>query len=474
MLSKQAAARASYPYSAPWDSIERPDWTTTRATQLDWSSERIFLATAVLGALFIRLIVVAFVFRSVSAPTFDHNEFGWEMGWTARSIALGHGFSSPFLPITGPTALVPPLYPYLLAGIFKLFGIYSTASAVVVLTLNSLFSALTCIPVYFSLRNAANTRAARLAAIGWAIYPFAIYFSAGRVWDYALTGLLFASCFWAIQSLHLRTAWAWVGFGLLAGVAVLSNPSVLSLLPFLLLFAILKASRLGKRWLPKALLAVLACTAISAPWAIRNHRVLHTGLALRDGFWLEFYAGNNGDGSDSNAIWAHPASNDAEMQRYRTSGELTYMAQKRTLALDFVQHHPGFFVRVSTRRMIRFWTGYWSFSRAYLAREPLDVPNFFFCSTLTLLLLLGLFRWWQQDRAATLPYLLAIIVFPLPYYLTHSSMDYRQPIEPLILSLVIVGIFGLQDQPATTLVPTHSLLLADELQGENEPAVAVA
>ena len=472
MLTKQAAARSSRSTSVQWDCVQRPTWTRSQPISVGLSSQAIFLAATVLGALFIRLIVVAVVFRSVSAPTFDHNEFGWEMGWTARSIALGRGFSSPFLPITGPTALVPPLYPYLLAGVFKLFGIYSAASALVILTLNSLFSALTCIPVYFSLRKSANARVARLAAIGWAIYPFAIYFSAGRVWDYALTSLLFACCFWAIQSLHFRGAWAWVGFGLLAGATILSNPSVLSLLPFLLLFAILKARRIRRRWLPNALLAVLACAAISAPWAVRNHRILHTGLALRDGFWLEFYAGNNGDGSDSNAAWAHPASNPAEMQCYIASGELAYMSQKRSLALDFVQHHPRFFVEVSLRRMVRFWTGYWSFSRAYLAREPLDVPNFFFCTALTLLLLRGLFRWWQQDRAATLPYLLAVVVFPLPYYLTHSSMDYRQPIEPLILSLVIVGIFGLQEQPAD--VPAHSLRLARELQEEREPAVAAA
>jgi hypothetical protein len=63
----------------------------------------------------IRLIVAALVVPEVAANTFDHNAFGWEMGWTARSIFLGHGFTSPFLPLTGPTALVPPIYPYIVA-----------------------------------------------------------------------------------------------------------------------------------------------------------------------------------------------------------------------------------------------------------------------------------------------------------------------------------------------------------------------
>ena len=49
---------------------------------------------------------------------------------------------------TGPTAWEPPLYPFLIASVFRMFGIYSRASALVLLSLNSIFSALTCIPIF--------------------------------------------------------------------------------------------------------------------------------------------------------------------------------------------------------------------------------------------------------------------------------------------------------------------------------------
>src|ERR1700690_4284378 len=78
----------------------------------------------------------------------DHFGFGWEMGRIGRSIALGQGFSSPYEGHTGPTAWEPPLYPFLIAGVFKVFGIYTVASALVLLSVNSLFSALTCIPIF--------------------------------------------------------------------------------------------------------------------------------------------------------------------------------------------------------------------------------------------------------------------------------------------------------------------------------------
>jgi hypothetical protein len=33
-------------------------------------------------------------------------------------------------------------------------------------------------------------------------------------------------------------------------------------------------------------------------------------------------------------------------------------------------------------------------------------------------------------------------MFPLTYYVTHASPDYRQPIEPLIVVLGVVGVMG--------------------------------
>ncbi len=401
-----------------------------------------WLTATFLVALSIRMVVVAAGFADISAPSADHNLFGWEMGWTARSLALGQGFSSPFLPVTGPTALVPPLYPYLLAGIFKLFGIYTPEAAFTTLGLNALFSSLTCIPVFFFTRNALDSRAARIASFAWAIYPFAVYFSAGRVWDYALTSLLFSCCLVAAQKLHLRSPLAWLGFGALYGVTALSNPSIVSLLPVFLLIAIYKVWRVRGAWFRKGLLASVAFTAVCLPWMVHTDRAMHQRFFLRDGFWLEFYAGNDGNTFNSNDEAAHPASNPAEMQQYLALGETAYIAQKGVLAKAWVSHHKLFFAGLCVRRAVRFWTGFWSFGRAYLADQPFDLPNVPFCLFLTWAMLRGIRRWWRDAPGTLLPFLCAVVVFPLPYYLSHSSADYRQPIEPIIVLLVTVGLFG--------------------------------
>ena len=85
----------------------------------------------VLVALAIRLVVMGFLYPEQLDPERDHWRFGYENGRLARSIAEGRGFSSPLFEDTGPSAWMTPVYPYMIAGVFKVFGIYSTASAFV-------------------------------------------------------------------------------------------------------------------------------------------------------------------------------------------------------------------------------------------------------------------------------------------------------------------------------------------------------
>ncbi len=421
------------------------------------------LTLLVLCAFVLRAIVVAFVFRGVSAPTVDHERFGWEMGWSARSLAMGRGFGSPFLPLTGPTALVPPLFPFLLSLVFRIFGIYSAASALVILLLNSLFSALTCLPIYAVANSLGGERVARFSGWAWVAYPFAIYFSADRVWDYSLTCLLFTTCLWAATRLRHSGRWRrWLGFGVLYGITALSNPSILVMFPILLVVAIVPRHRLRIAWIGPALVAVLGLVVVLTPWLVRNARVMHALIPVRDGFWLECEAGNDGNTFESNDHLVHPASSDVELQRFVAMGEIAYFDRAKRLTLAFIQQHPVLFVRYSLHRFVSYWTGYWSFNPAYRQAEPTQIPNMFLTMALTCFMLRGARRKWREDREKVLPYLLLLVLFPLPYYLSHVAPDYRQPIEPVILMLVVVGVLGIkreaelpQDQPSS-----ESILMA--------------
>jgi 4-amino-4-deoxy-L-arabinose transferase-like glycosyltransferase len=289
------------------------------------------------------------------------------------------------------------------------------------------------------------------------------------VWDYALTGLLISVCFWWAQILHRHGIWSWVGFGAMCGVAALSNPSALSVLGPAGLIALHRLRHAAEPWLKHAGCAALAGFIVCSPWIVRNQRTFHQPTFVRDGFWLEFWAGNNGDTFESNPAWAHPASNPVEMQRYEAVAEPEYMAEKRALGLTFVKQHPGFFLKASLRRAFCFWTGFWSLDKRYVQKDPTEVPDFFYCTTVTLLALWGARRWWLQDRLAALPYIAAIALFPLTYYVTHSSPDYRQPIEPIIVVLAVVRVLGPRSSDDYTIDLDEQL--EDEMDDER---VAVA
>ena len=194
----------------------------------------------VLVAFLLRLAVITIGHTYRITPRRDHFQFGWEMGRIARSIALGQGFSSPTDLPTGPSAWAPPVYPYILAGIFKLFGIYSQLSAWVILTFNSIFSALTCLTLHRIAEKIYGRGVARATAWTWALFPYAVYWPVRVVWEMSLSAFLLSWALWitlrmADQS-PPRSVGQWIGFGLLWGVIALTNTAVLSMLPFCLLY----------------------------------------------------------------------------------------------------------------------------------------------------------------------------------------------------------------------------------------------
>jgi len=433
----------STPKNSPNDHTEQPQ-------EMRWL-RRLLPVFAV--AIAIRMVVVFFTYRDLPDADKFYEAFGWEMGWIARALASGHGFSSPYWPWSGPTALESPLYPSLVSLVFRLFGIYSLTSAFVVLTINSILSTLMCIPVYFSAKYALGERAARIAAWTWALYPFAIYFSAGRVWEYALTGLLFSTCFCLAQRLHQWTnPWAWAGFGALYGLTAHSNPSIMSTLPFLLGFALWQAHREGKRWVLNGAVTMLAFFAVLTPWTIRNYRALGVLCPIRDNIWLELYADNFGNSINDNTSpptcdnRPYPASNPDEMKKYLAMGEIPYLAEKHSMALHDLKYNPHYkFLIVKTvRRVIYYWTGFWSFSAKELNDQPFTPELAFYISSMTLLMLLGTRTMWRNNREAAMPYLLLITTFPITYYLTHPMMDYRQPIEPAVIVFAVAGALSLK------------------------------
>jgi 4-amino-4-deoxy-L-arabinose transferase-like glycosyltransferase len=395
----------------------------------------------VLLALAIRLLVMVFLLPEQLDPQRDHWRFGYETGRIARSIAQGRGFSNPLFGDTGPTAWMTPVYPYLVAGVFKIFGIYSKTSAIVLLSLNALTSALVCIPIFLIARISFGERIAKWSGWAWAFFPYAIYFPVERIWETWLATLLFAVLFLITLNLeNEEKVWKWIVFGLIWGLAALTSPSLLAVLPFLAGWVIYRRHRRGRRWFAVNVVAAIAFIAVVSPWFIRNYEVFHRFVPFRDNMGLVLRLGTKGPTS----YWAQselgPWRNDTEWNEFKQLGELGYMDKKKQQAIESIRADPGWYIWRTFRRAVFIWTGYWSFDRNYLAQEPLDPPNILFATALTVLALLGLWRAWQADWSGALPYALVLLWFPPIYYITTPEHYYRRPIDPLFVILALLAV----------------------------------
>jgi 4-amino-4-deoxy-L-arabinose transferase-like glycosyltransferase len=415
--------------------------TSSGVTKENWAGVRLQLFVVVTVTLVLRVAVTPFNnFEMLMNPDHFH---AWEQGNVAEALVAGRGFGSPFAS-TQPSAVMPPVYPLVVAALFKIFWIHTVASILAAHALNCPLSALACIPVFLMARRSFGERTGWWAAWGWAICPYGIYFAAAWAWS---THILLLCLCWLLylagnleQSSRLRL---WAGFGVLAGFAGLTEPSVLVVMPFLLALAAGRLARAGKRWLMPGVVASLTLAATISPWLIRSAVVFHRFIPMRDSMGLELWMGNNGHNLRWTSDDLHPLHNADELWDYNRMGELAYMDRKAQQARIYILEHPVWYTWVCVRRVVYIWTGYWSFDTAYLAQVPMDPPNIPFATVLALLAIVGLTTAWRNERIEAIRYGGVLFIFPMVYYFSHPEPYHLRPLDPVLAMLGCYAIVAL-------------------------------
>lgn len=399
-------------------------------------------------ALAVRVLYMTLAHTWRIRPYDDHFAFAWEAGRIARSLVEGHGYANPFRGLTGPTAWLPPVYPLLIAGVFKLFGVYTPLAAWVVLAINCVFSAATALAVWeIGLRCFSRANAVYAAWI-WALYPAALQYAVKWMWEMSITTCLFA---WVIvlalrlrgvnvsaqrdDSARTNQLAGWIAFGVLWGIIGLSNSSLLIFLPACGLW-ILTGTWRRQHALRDAVIAALFFIACLAPWEARNYAVFHRFIPIRGNLGAEAALGNGPGARGFLMEYNHPEQAPGQLRLYAEMGETRYVAMRGKLASDTISADPLRYLSNVVKRIYFFWVSVPSGNR-----WPTELPRTLNFSFISLAGLLGLLLALRRRIPAAWLFAWAFLLLPVPYYLVTVHARFRHPLEPLI---AVLGVFLFQ------------------------------
>jgi len=403
------------------------------------------------AALILSLAIACNTILTAGLPT--RTRYGAEAGRIAASIAEGNGFSSPFAQLaTGPSAWIPPAYPYLLAGIFRIFGVFSLASYWAAIGFNIIVHAVCCVLLYKVAGRVFGRLVGCCSAYALATFPLLFYplvllhfipanavvgarglfILPNNIWYNYLTELvILVLILYTLDSPH------WSIYGIAWGAGMLTNPGLLVLAPAFGAHVLTQRQRKSRQYLGLAVCVAGLCTL---PWLTRNYLVFHRLIPIRDNFGVQLKVGNQ---PGEKGLWKHevfPDSSLSELNRLAELGEAEYDAEARKEALQIIHAHPSEFVGNTIRRV-----GYWWFGIPVPSER---LGNLRFLKNLPLsafsaLAFYGVVCAWRSRNRGAFLFVVVLLFYPMVYYVTHTySLGYMYPIHPEMLALAAFALVG--------------------------------
>lgn len=405
-------------------------------------AERRGLAALLAVALVVRLAAI-FVFGAYRVPAKgDSYLFGGEYGRIARSLAIGKGYAMSYkLGHESVSAKGAPLYPLYLAGLFRVFGVFSNQSAFALLVTNSVASTLTALLAFVIGRKLIGPRVGWVAAVLVCFDPGGIWYSSNCFWETAISCFVLTCVLFAMLWLRDRpTAARGAAAGALAAVAAHVNVATLPVAAGLGLWLLADAT--GRR--RAALVGLVAAAAVGGallvPWSVRSSRVLGEPVLMRlplPSRFTTWHALQPSDVQDQTLIDQH--------KLYDQLGEREWLAQLRRFGAERPVPLSGK-LRAMGRRTVVFWVGnVWArkswggvhgfFRDARLLRTCIH-------AAVTVLAVAGAVVGWRRGWDVW-----PLVVMSGAYYglyaFTHcTKMRYRFPIQGALLLLAAVALVG--------------------------------
>jgi hypothetical protein len=280
------------------------------------------------------VLAVGWAIGFMTVHGYQHRPPSAEEAAIACHLAAGHGFRSPMdpSPTAPPSAYSAPLYPLVIAGAYRLFGIASPAAVTALMLVNAVFFGIIVVSAERLATLLFKSQIPGLLAAGLlAVHPLFLFYMAD-FWDGFMSLALFALL--TVAALRLNEATesggrtglvAAAGLGIGMGLLALTNTSYALCFPVLLCFAFRQPRRVS-RWRS----AAIACAAgliVVLPWTIRNYVAFGRLIPIRTSSGVQLWLCNTpiSDGYfNDRTIAFHPYVNPEERALFLALGEPAY------------------------------------------------------------------------------------------------------------------------------------------------------
>src|SRR5437763_9464991 len=363
----------------------------------------------------------------------------------AISIANGTGFEY----FGQPTVHWPPGYPFVLAGVYKLFGTEVTNA----LVLNAVLGALTIPLAYVIARRAFGRAAAVITASALAVFPGQILMA-----DLVLSETLYTlelTAFLALAATLRSRPRSILVLGLVAGAAALTRGEGVLFPVIVLAMGWSRGVRLDA--LRRAALVAAVMLATIAPWTVRNALTVHAFVPVSTNASDTLWSGHN---PIANGGPVYSFQTDVLRRVRRGNFEVEASALLRRQAISYAVHHPLRELELIPLKLRSLARGdsevisVWINARGQHplgARAATWIGRLadlsFYALLAGLLLAVAFFRrtlWGVPAARGALAFVaLAVPLYGFVYY---GNFRYRIPLEPLMLLLVAPGVAVVWDR----------------------------
>jgi hypothetical protein len=400
----------------------------------------------------------------------NNTHLGGEYYFIAKAIAAGKGFSNPFNEDTGPTAWMPPLYPFFLALLLTLFKSKLIVAAVIVFIKNIVLI-FTGITIY----NIAKETSKKLKP-EWILLIYLVNIITFFRWFFQLTHdswlilffinliLIYGIGIWK-KRLNLKTAIIW---GLIGGGGICTSPVIgftWGLLTIFIFWIFIKNDIPLKRFL---VLSASFCLLINSVWTIRNYVVFKSFIPVKSNLFYDAYKSNfvkkNGILDESflvntHPIWSHRSehtiddnvsgeselsekylawnSQKNEFEAYKDLGEQQYLKICQDKFKKNMAEQPSLFFKKAFNRLLSITVAYYPYNKEYESKF-LIWRKFIHALPFCFLLMLILFRKNKSRHFWCAVFI--YICFLTPYVLITYYIRYSIPLVPLQSLFVFWGL----------------------------------